>query len=93
MPNETKDKTTLEKLKELQENDTISSLDFEEPELKTFDVTNIFEIEWWTKKARERKSLLLAKRANRQCKPSKDQNEWVDNNSANYWRYNDSRKN
>lgn len=34
MPNETKDKTTLEKLKELQENDTISSLDFEEPELK-----------------------------------------------------------
>ena len=34
MPNETKDKTTLEKLKELQKNDTISSLDFEEPELK-----------------------------------------------------------
>ena len=45
MPNETKDKTTLEKLKELQENDTISSLDFEEPELKTFDATNIFEID------------------------------------------------
>jgi len=63
MPNETKDKTTLEKLKELQENDTISSLDFEEPELKTFDVTNIFEIVyfWQTSKS--------------PCKPSKDQNE------------------
>ncbi|WP_302953977.1 hypothetical protein [Faecalitalea cylindroides] len=59
MPNETKDKTTLEKLKELQENDTISSLDFEEPELKTFDVTNIFEIDD-EQKSQRRKSLLLA---------------------------------
>ena len=59
MPNETKDKTTLEKLKELQENDTISSLDFEEPELKTFDVTNIFEIDDQQKKPEKKKRSVM----------------------------------
>ena len=78
MPNETKDKTTLEKLKELQENDTISSLDFEEPELKTFDVTNIFEIDDEQKKP-EKKKFTFGKRANRHASQVKIKTNEFDN--------------
>lgn len=78
MPNETKDKTTLEKLKELQENDTISSLDFEEPELKTFDVTNIFEIDEEQKKP-EKKKFVFGKRANRHASQVKIKTNEFDN--------------
>ena len=78
MPNETKDKTTLEKLKELQENDTISSLDFEEPELKTFDATNIFEIDDEQKKP-EKKKFTFGKRANRHASQVKIKTNEFDN--------------
>lgn len=78
MPNETKDKTTLEKLKELQENDTISSLDFEEPELKTFDFTNIFEIGDEQNKP-EKKKFTFGKRANRHASQVKIKTNEFDN--------------
>ena len=78
MPNGTKDKTTLEKLKELQENDTISSLDFEELELKTFDVTNIFEIDDEQKKP-EKKKFTFGKRANRHASQVKIKTNEFDN--------------
>lgn len=57
-------KSALEQLRELQETDTISSLDFKEPELQGFDASNIFEIDE-TPKQPEKKSFVFGKRANR----------------------------
>lgn len=60
MSNETK-KSALDQLRELQQNDNISTLDFKEPELKTFDYNDVLEYE----EKPEKKSFIFGKRANR----------------------------
>lgn len=57
-------KDTLEKLKELKQNDRISSLDFKEPELKNFDLSNVFDIDNVAPQP-EKKKFVFGKRANR----------------------------
>ena len=77
MSNETNDKTALEKLKELQDNDEISSLNFKEPELKTFDFTNVFEID--KEEPKQEKKFIFGKRANRHASQVKIKSNEFDN--------------
>ena len=56
-------KSALEQLKELQKNDNISSLEFNEPDLKGFDAASVFEIKTHVQEEPKRK--IFGKRAQR----------------------------
>ena len=58
-----KEKSALEQLKALQENETISSLQIKEPDLKGFDASSVFEID--TTQMEEPKHKIVGKRSQR----------------------------